>query len=126
MRRLIGFFIVFLGLIGSAQAQNSAYLSAVPDIPLAAGLEELAEGTLIFDKPQGRIVQLTAALGVDMKAGDIRAFYVKSLPNLGWQNTTAPTPPHNVLTFARKGEILRITFAADLVIFDLVPDTIVP
>ena len=50
------------------------------------------------------------------------AFYSHSLPNLGWQAHDAEqAPAKGILTFARQGEILRLTFSADLVIFDLTP-----
>ena len=46
------------------------------------------------------------------------AFYQNSLPNLGWQASESGS---GLLTFMRRGEILRLTFTADLVIFDLTP-----
>ena len=110
--------LLFLPFQG-AMADNG-YLSAVPDIPLAPGLRELDEGMLIFDKPEGRIVQITTA-SVSTGAA-VAAFYRKALPNLGWQ--VPPAASHDgktVLTFQRDGEMLRITASADLVIFDLTP-----
>jgi hypothetical protein len=41
---------------------------------------------------------------------------------LGWQAHGAEqASAKGILTFARQGEILRLTFSADLVIFDLTP-----
>ena len=99
-------------------AAARSFLSTIGDVPLADGLEELPDAGFVFDKPQGRIVQLTASHNAQMTQQDLMAFYQNSLPNLGWQpGETGP----GLLTFLRRGEILRLTFTADLVIFDLTP-----
>ena len=99
-------------------AEARDYLSTIGDVPLAEGLQELPDAGFVFDKPQGRIVQLTASHHSEVTQQALIAFYRESLPNLGWQaRETAP----GLLTFFRRGEILRLTFTADLVIFDLTP-----
>ena len=101
-----------------APLRAEGFLSAIDDMPLAEGVVEIEDGTLVFDKPEGRIVQVTALRGGASTPALIWQFYLNTLPNLGWQNgTQAP----GSLTFTRKGEILRITLTADLVIFDLAP-----
>ena len=116
-------FGVFLLATGGAWSLGMAgFLSAAPDVPLAAGLEELADGVMVFDKPQGRIVQITTVPNGQAAARDIRDFYRASLPNLGWQSVGEGDAANAaLLTFRRKGEILRLTFSADLVVFDLAP-----
>jgi len=52
-------------------------------IPLMAGLEEQAEESLLFDSPEGRIIN-AAATGKVMGA-DVYQFYLMVLPSLGWQ-----------------------------------------
>lgn len=94
------------------------YLSTIGDVPLADGLQELPDAGFVFDKPQGRIVQLTARHAAAVTQKSVMAFYQDSLPNLGWQARDAAPA---LLTFFRRGEILRLTFTADLVIFDLTP-----
>jgi len=117
---MICLLATMLALPGQKAAADGGYLSAVPDIPLAPGLRELAEGALVFDKPEGRIVQITTA-SVSSGAA-IAAFYRKTLPNLGWQAPANMADENRtVLTFHRDGEMLRITASADLVIFDLTP-----
>lgn len=112
------FFALFFFMApGTPSAQASDYLSLLGDVPLAEGLEELPDAAIVFDKPQGRIVQITTSHNLTMPAKLIE-FYKDSLPNLGWQ---ARAPQNSVLTFERQGEILRLTFTADLVIFDLAP-----
>ena len=102
-----------------APLRAEGFLSAIDDMPLADGVVELTDGALVFDKPEGRIVQVTALRKGASSAALIRDFYLDTLPNLGWQGG-AQAPGR--LTFTRKGEILRVTLTADLVIFDLAPD----
>lgn len=99
-------------------AQAEGFLSAIDDMPLADGVVELPDGALVFDKPEGRIVQVTALREGASTPARIRAFYLDTLPNLGWRHDGQAS---GHLTFTRKGEILRITLTADLVIFDLAP-----
>lgn len=94
------------------------FLSAIDDMPLADGVVEIEDGTLVFDKPEGRIVQVTALREGASTPALIKQFYLATLPNLGWRNSAHAS---GSLTFTRKGEILRITLTADLVIFDLAP-----
>lgn len=122
--RLLTAFLCALFLLASGRAALAEdFLSAMPDMPLAAGLAELEDGALVFDKPEGRIVQVTAlrdsAAATQNEPQDIARFYRRALPNLGWLNGAPETGGR--LTFTRKGETLRITISADLVIFDLAP-----
>ena len=102
-----------------APVRAEGFLSALNDMPLADGVVEIEDGALVFDKPEGRIVQVTTLLAGASTPASIRQFYLDTLPNLGWQ-AGAQAPGR--LTFTRKGEILRITLTADLVIFDLAPN----
>lgn len=97
----------------------AGFLSAMDDMPLAAGVEEIQHGAIVFDKPEGRIVQVTALRSATATPATIRRFYTETLPNLGWRVGVADK---SGLTFTRKGEILRIILTADLVIFDLAPN----
>jgi len=106
----------FMAAPHSARALD--YLSSIGDVPLAEGLVELPEAGFVFDKPEGRIVQLTALRNADITQDALMGFYKTSLPNLGWQARAAQA---GILTFERRSEILRVTFTADLVIFDLTP-----
>lgn len=113
------FFVLFFALTSATPpAKANDYLSLLGDVPLAEGLAELPDAGIVFDKPQGRIVQITASHNRLTTRAKLIEFYNDSLPNLGWQ---ARPPQNSVLTFERQGEILRLTFTADLVIFDLAP-----
>lgn len=104
----------------------AAYISAAADIPLAPGLQESATGALIFDKPEGRIVQVTAVDTIRQPSPQvIYRFYTQALPNLGWHQKQGDDKPgaSDGLTFVRENEILRVLVADDLVIFDITPAT---
>ncbi len=63
---------------GSAQ-----FLSALPDIPLMEGFEEMEGDLTLFDKPDGRIAQ-SYALGPDVSSQVVNDYYKTVLPRFGW------------------------------------------
>lgn len=95
------------------------FLQDINDIPLMPGLYEVPEEGMVFDKPEGRIVEAEAATD-SIQAVDIVDFYSKALPQLGWQ---AEGPN----SFVREGERLRITVgergAGRTVHFTVMPQT---
>lgn len=72
-------------LASPAGAEEAQFFSQLRDIPLMPGLYELPEDSLSFDKPEGRIVEAAAA-SETRSAGEIRAFYDSTLPELGWRS----------------------------------------
>lgn len=69
----------------SAFAQMpSSFFSSIRDMPLMPGLLELPDQTVVFDKPQGRIIE-SVALIESVTQSDIQAFYEQALPQFGWQ-----------------------------------------
>ena len=102
-----------------AMAEDN-YLSAAPDIPLAAQLNENVDEVLVFDKPQGRIIQMSATYNSWFSTpAAVKQFYRSNLPNLGWQEVTSKADDH--LTFQRESEMLQISFTAETVVFNLTP-----
>ena len=87
-----------------AADDNAAFLIAIEEVPLMAGLTEEQTPALDFDKPDGRLVE-TYAYG-EVTAKDAATFYRAVMPEFGWQNTDG-------LVFSREGEMLRI---------DLIPE----
>lgn len=87
------------GLPGAAQAQNVGFVADVEDLPLMPGLSEIAGAGLVFDKPEGRIVEAYARGSLTPEA--VLAFYRRSLPQLGWV-ATGPAAYH------REGERLDL------------------
>ncbi|MCD8498390.1 MAG: hypothetical protein LRZ85_10205 [Alphaproteobacteria bacterium] len=86
-----------------ALAQNTArFFESLPDIPLMEGLTELPSESSLFDKPEGRIAEVTAA-GSDITFEAVTVYYKQSLPQFGWQ--LVKTDP---LLFKRDNEELRL------------------
>jgi hypothetical protein len=80
------FFCAAAALCGSARAQTpatGAFLSVIDDVPLMPGLTERTEAAVVFDKPEGRIVETEAAGRLSRAA--VLKFYAASLPQLGWR-----------------------------------------
>lgn len=68
----------------AGQSQGgAAFLSVIDDVPLMPGLAERPDAAVVFDKPEGRIVE-TEATGRLARA-EVLKFYAASLPQLGWR-----------------------------------------
>jgi hypothetical protein len=90
-------------LAGSLRAEPAAsYVPGTEDVPLMPGLSAVVDTALVFDKPEGRIVQ-AAAKGA-LKQADVIGFYATSLPALGWH-------PAGDRRFERDGERLSLDFS---------------
>jgi len=115
---LAAFLLVLLAapLPGRAQPLGPGYVPGTEDVPLMPGLAAEAESALLFDKPQGRIVEASARGAVSRRA--VLAFYQESLPQLGWH-------PAGERHFQREGERLSLDFDGNdgnlLVGFSLAP-----
>jgi hypothetical protein len=117
---ILAVFLVFSGVAG-AFAAESRFFSALNDVPLMPGLYELTEETVVFDKPEGRIVE-SSAVSETEKTNEIRAFYGSVLPELGWD---AQTGSEGTDSYLRQGEKLTLTLEArdqlNIVHFSLSP-----
>ena len=103
-------------LLAAAAARAESYVAGTEDVPLMHGLNVVDGTTLVFDKPEGRIVATEARGKLDRV--QVRAFYDATLPQLGW----SPAGPDH---WQREGEMLRLDFrgrdGALIVGFTLVP-----
>jgi hypothetical protein len=102
LRHLVFALAVLSAAASSAGAQGeapSAFLSEVPDLPLMAGLVEIDDAGVVFDKPEGRIVERYAR--GEVAAASVLEFYRLTLPELGWRT-------ENPSRFLREGERLEI------------------
>jgi len=88
-----------LSLSAAALAETPGFVPGTEDVPLMPGLATDAGSDLVFDKPQGRIVEIRAHGTVTRKA--VLAFYKDSLKQLGWR---AADERH----FEREGEKLSL------------------
>jgi hypothetical protein len=85
MIRLAGVARLLLPLLVLASAgthAGGAFVPGTEDVPLMPGLAAVEGTELVFDKPQGRIVQAQARGRVRPEA--VRRFYGETLPGLGW------------------------------------------
>jgi hypothetical protein len=100
MRRLL-ILLSFLLCLASPPAQADAFVAGTEDIPLMPGLKPVPNSTMVFDKPEGRIVEAQAQ-GSTTRA-KVEAFYATSLPPLGWKRT-------GLNQWQREAERLRLEF----------------
>jgi hypothetical protein len=97
MRRRLALLVLLLLAAPAAAADD--FVAGTEDVPLMPGLAPVAGSSLIFDKPQGRIVEAQAA--GKLSRGAVHAFYGKTLPELGWK-------PAGANAWEREGERLLI------------------
>lgn len=83
-----------------AAQESNAFVIGIEDLPLMDGLIENGGAGLVFDKPEGRIVEAYATGEVNASA--VRAFYAETLAQLGWQSSGDGA-------YQRDDENLRIT-----------------
>lgn len=109
-----GMLTLSLAVTGFAHAQSgdglssldsqATFFSSLEDIPLMPGLSELPAQGMVFDKPEGRIVEALALTG-GLARKDIVVYYGGTLPQLGWGRVTDTR-------FFREGEVLEISFTS--------------
>ena len=91
------------------------FLRFVEDLPLAPGLVEDTSASILFDKPNGRIVRARAS--GRLPPATVVGFYRETLPQLGWQPETKPAKSGrnraSDLRFVRARESLSVEVAAD-------------
>jgi hypothetical protein len=105
---LLAALAMIVGLASAALAADRPghFLSGFEDLPLMDGLTEQADSGVVFDKPDGRIIERYAS--GPLTAESVKAFYAATLPQLGWQ--AKPDKRANHLAFEREGESLDIEF----------------
>jgi hypothetical protein len=123
MNRIIALFFAVIALSVPALAASDGdrtahtrYLSAINDLPLTGDLLEITDSAMVFDKPEGRIVRVSAE--GTTAPDDIHRFYADTLPQLGWepfgQTVLGPKPEdeefirYYVMRFDRGQEMLII------------------
>jgi hypothetical protein len=84
---------------GPPAAAGPVYVDGIDDLPLMPGLVPVADQSVVFDKPGGRIIQAVAT--GSLSAAAVKSFYADTAPQLGWQ-------PAGDGRFTRDGELLRI------------------
>src|SRR5579872_2945578 len=85
----------------AAAEEAPGFLAGTEDVPLMPGLSNDPATLVVFDKPQGRIVEVEATGKVTRAA--VETFYAESLPPLGWS-------ADGERRWVREGEGLRFSF----------------
>ena len=109
--------VVTMVLAGAGARAAERFFSAIGDLPVMAGLVEVADARMVFDKPEGHIVQVAASGTVSRS--DVLRFYTGVLPRLGWTRAEDGI-------FRREGERLSLQIEGGdgtlMVHFSLSPD----
>jgi hypothetical protein len=95
--------VIFMALVlfsVAAMAGEPRFFTELSDIPLMPGLYELTGKTVVFDKPEGRIVE-SSAVSETENANQIKGFYDSVLPQLGWVRQGD--------SYVRRDETLRLS-----------------
>ncbi len=100
MRRLLILLFFLFAMVPPAYAD--AFVAGTEDIPLMPGLKTVPNATIVFDKPEGRIVEAQAQGSTTREK--VEDFYATSLPALGWKRTG----PNQ---WQRDAERLRLEFS---------------
>ncbi len=88
-------------LAAAAPAADDNFVTGIEDLPLMEGLAEDAGAGMVFDTPEGRIVEAVA--GGEVSRDAVLRFYADTLPQLGWRQT-------GPAAFRREGEALTLEF----------------
>ena len=82
-----------------AAALAQDYVPGIEDVPLMQGLHVVDGEGMVFDAPEGRVVEIYAQGTVPV--ADIIGFYQQNLPQLGWRQRSH-------LNFVRQNETLTL------------------
>ncbi len=96
-----GFLLITAVSFGALGGDAPRFVAGLEDLPLMPGLSTLEDTAVVFDTPQGRIVEAFAT--GTMSRAAIEAFYAETLPQLGWTKADEGG-------WLREGEALRLEF----------------
>ena len=103
--------------VSRSDSGYQSYFSALPDVPMMSGMEEVEDQTFVFDKAEGKVVE-TAGFLAESSPEELEKFYREALGQLGWK-------PFKTGVFVRDHEMLslRVTKVGngELVKFQLAP-----
>ena len=88
--------------VSHTHASETVFFESLYDVPVMAGLSEISELGMTFDKVEGRLAYAVAdPQNIDKKS--IISFYNKALPQMGWKKSSSSI-------FTREDEKLVISF----------------
>lgn len=100
-RAALALSVIVSIVVAAPAAWSGGYFDAVDDLPIPEPLTEVADQSLVFDSPAGRIVAAVAVGPMSVDA--VRAYYRGALPPLGWEARGADR-------YEREGEILVLGY----------------
>lgn len=100
MRQLL---LVMVVVAAPLAAHANGFVPGTEDLPLMPGLVSITSSAVVFDNPEGRIVDVSAR-GKVTRYHVIR-FYTQTLRQLGWRHV-----PRTTATWTRSGERLHLNF----------------
>ncbi|HTS92497.1 MAG TPA: hypothetical protein VMG55_10880 [Stellaceae bacterium] len=116
MIRLL-FLAIAMLFLGALPVSAEEFVPGTEDLPLMKELSPVKGTDIVFDKPEGRIVEASARGKVTRKA--VETFYAATLPQLGWK------PGASAGAWTRETEVLHLDISGrdgDLwVTFTLLP-----
>jgi hypothetical protein len=93
--------VAFLAAMPMAAQAADTFVAGTEDVPLMPELRPIDGSALVFDKPEGRIIEAQAMGAVNR--GKVRGFYAAALPQLGWHTAGKDV-------WERDGERLHLDF----------------
>lgn len=103
------FAVLLLLFTGPALAQDAPPFQELTGIPVMDGLTEDTDARLVFDKPEGRIIE--ARFAGQVSPEDVMVFYKETLFQLGWVLNDVGTGALEA-DFSREEEDLTITLTS--------------
>jgi hypothetical protein len=114
-RRFLPLVLLIAAAMSAGSARAQQFVPGTEDVPLMRELAPVKDSDIVFDKPEGRIIEASARGKVTKAA--VRSFYASTLPQLGWKVSGE--------SWTRETETLHLDYAGhdgDLwVTFTLVP-----
>ena len=105
------FALPIAALAFAATADAQQFVPGTEDVPLMKELAPVKDSDVVFDKPEGRIIEASAHGKVTRAA--VRGFYASTLPQLGWkpsgESWTRESETLRLDISGRDGDI-RVTF----------------
>ncbi|MEK9646115.1 MAG: hypothetical protein VW547_11285 [Alphaproteobacteria bacterium] len=107
--KLIPALLAILLVLAPSAVRADDYFAAIDDLPVAPGMTEDENASVVFDSPAGRIITVIATGNAQL--ADLRTYYRSALPALGWdpQSADAYVREGATLTFTYSGEGDRLT-----------------
>ena len=90
--------------MGEPASDGFSFVDGFEALPLMPGMYNVTGSSVVFDTPTGRIIE--SAIAGAATADEIKTFYMRSLPQLGWE-------PFLETEYRREDEVLKLEIAGD-------------